>query len=79
MRFVLISDESIIFDGKASNLSCVSQNGEFVIMDNHIPYISKIIESVTYTTENNETNKIDIAEGFVYTNGDTCFAVVDTQ
>lgn len=79
MKFVLISDEKVIFDGEAINLSCISPDGPFVIMDNHIPYISRIIGSISYTTEDNETNEIDVAEGFIYTNGSTCFAVVDTQ
>lgn len=77
MEFVLISDENIIFDGEVSKICFISQNGPFVIMDNHIPYISRIQNSVSFIGPDNEETVVNISDGFVYTNGISCFAVVD--
>jgi F0F1-type ATP synthase epsilon subunit len=78
MKFVLISDEERIFEGEVKEISCSSENGPFKIMNGHIPYLSKINGTITFTKNNGEgIESHEIKEGFVYTNGDVCFAVVD--
>lgn len=79
MKFVLVSDEKIIFEGEASEINCMSQYGPFTIMDEHIPYISKIKEAISFREKNNNELKFNLSEGFIYTNGTTCFAVIETH
>jgi F0F1-type ATP synthase epsilon subunit len=79
MQLILISDEKIVFDGSVSEVNCVARNGPFTIMDNHIPFISKIQSLVSFKENNDQTTDLNITEGFIYTNGDTCVAVVETS
>jgi hypothetical protein len=77
MKFVLISDEKRIFEGDVKELSCISENGPFIVMDGHVPYLSKIGETVVFTKIDGSTELHEIKEGFLYTNGDVCFVIVD--
>jgi F0F1-type ATP synthase epsilon subunit len=78
MKFVLVSDEKRIFEGEVKKISCASENGPFTIMDGHVPYLSKISETVSFTKNDGGTESYEIKDGFLYTNGDVCFAIVDT-
>jgi F0F1-type ATP synthase epsilon subunit len=79
MKFVLISDEVKIFHGEVQKISCCSENGPFTIMNGHIPYMSKIKDSISWTKIDESTKSHEIKEGFIYTNGEICFAVVDAK
>ena len=74
---VVISDEEKIFDGKVSKIDIKTENGPVSILPKHEPYLSKIEELISYTKENNAAETHKIARGFLYTNGDSCFAIVD--
>ncbi|MDR2075190.1 MAG: hypothetical protein LBP31_03140 [Holosporales bacterium] len=78
MKFVLVSDEKRIFEGEVKEISCVSENGPFTIMDGHVPYLSKISETVSFTKNDGSPESHEIKECFLYTNGDVCFSIVDT-
>ena len=77
MELVLISDEKKLFEGTILELNSNTQEGPLTILDNHISYISKIKDFVSFTTSEHKKLIHDISEGFLYTNGTVCFAVVE--
>ena len=79
LNMVLISDEEKIFEGKVSKINTNTLNGPVSILPNHQPYLSKIESSISYTKENGTTEKKDISKGFLYTNGEVCFVVIETK
>lgn len=75
-KFILICDEEKLFDGEVFEVKTETENGIITILDKHQPHMSKISQNITYKTK--ETLKtLDFSEGFLYTNGDVCFAVID--
>ena len=75
-KFILICDEEKLFDGEVFEVKTETENGIITILDKHQPHMSKISQNITYkTTETLKT--LDFSEGFLYTNGDVCFAVID--
>ena len=75
-KFILICDEEKLFDGEVFEVKTETENGIITILDKHQPHMSKISKNITYkTTETLKT--LDFSEGFLYTNGDVCFAVID--
>lgn len=78
INLVLISDEIRIVDETVKSITVETENnGVEVILPNHIPFLSKIKRSVSYTTTDSKTIEQKITTGFVYTNGQACFVVVD--
>ena len=77
MKLVLICDEEKIYEGEISQINIVTSNGNVTILPNHQPYMTKISEKISYTPQNGDDALLDISEGFVYTDGNTCFVVVD--
>ncbi len=77
MEFTLISNEEKIFEGTVTEITCYSDNGPFVIMDNHLPYISKIKQSISFSPADEPIQTHNLKEGFIYTNGNLCIAVID--
>ncbi|MBQ9335655.1 MAG: hypothetical protein IJS10_03875 [Alphaproteobacteria bacterium] len=77
MKLVLICDEEKIYEGDISQISIVTDNGEVKILPKHQPYMTKVLEKISYTPVNGNETSLNISEGFVYTNGNTCFVVVD--
>lgn len=77
MKLVLICDEEKIFEGEVTKVQVKTENGMMEILPYHQPYMSRIFESVAYFPSESKDASVDITEGFVYTDGDTCFVVVD--
>ena len=77
MKLVLICDEEKIYEGEISQINIVTSNGNVTILPNHQPYMTKISEKISYTQLSGNNTLLDISEGFVYTDGNTCFVVVD--
>ncbi|MDR0695743.1 MAG: hypothetical protein LBF56_03170 [Holosporales bacterium] len=74
---VLLCDERKVYDGQVSEVYVTTCNGPTSIRKNHQPYMSKIVGQVTYATPDGSFHVLDIADGFVYTNGLLCHVVVD--
>lgn len=77
MKLVLICDEKKIYEGEVLQIDFETENGTVTILPQHQPYMTKISGNVSYKPANTTENSIDISEGFIYTDGTTCFAVVD--
>lgn len=77
MKLVLICDEKKIFDGEVSEVHLNTENGPVTILPKHQPYMSRINGEVSYTPIDGTVSNTKISEGFVYTDGDVCFVVVD--
>jgi F0F1-type ATP synthase epsilon subunit len=79
MRLSFFCDEKVIFNGEITEISGYSERGPFKIMDNHIPYMVRISNSVSIV----KTDKLSIThnfkDGFLYSNGQECFVIVDTN
>ena len=75
--FVLIRNEEKVFEGKVLEVSSKTENGPITFLPQHEPYMARIVEKVSYISENKEEKTQDITDGFIYTNGSICFAVVD--
>ncbi len=76
-NLVLICNEEKIFDGNVSAVKIETENGPVTILPKHQAYMSKISKNLIYTPSGEDHKSIDISDGFVYTNGSVCFAVVD--
>ncbi|GHT89146.1 hypothetical protein FACS1894113_3400 [Alphaproteobacteria bacterium] len=76
-NLVLISDEEKIFDGKASEVNVLTEEGPVTILSQHEPYMTKIEKRVSIKKENENIEEFDIVDGFLYTNGELCYIVVD--
>ena len=77
MKLVLICDEEKIYEGEISQLNIETENGKVSILPKHQPYMTKISGTVSYRPIDATETLINISEGFIYTDGTTCFAVVD--
>ncbi len=77
MKLVLICNEEKIYDGDVSQVDVETENGVVSILPQHQPYMAKVLGKVSYIPINAGVVSIDISEGFIYTDGMTCFAVVD--
>ena len=77
MELVLICNEEKIYEGEISQIEIETGNGKVTILPNHQPYMTKISGKVLYTPINANEISLNITEGFIYTDGTTCFAVVD--
>ncbi len=77
MKLVLICDEEKIYEGEILQLDVETENGTITILPQHQPYMTKISGKVSYKLASTTEYSIDVSEGFVYTDGTTCFAVVD--
>ncbi|MDR1289137.1 MAG: hypothetical protein LBJ77_01960 [Holosporales bacterium] len=78
LEFTLICDEKEIFDGQVSRVSIETNAGPTEIMPNHKPYMARIMNKIAYTMAAGGTQSItEITDGFIYTNGVKCIAVVD--
>lgn len=75
-KFILICDEEKLFDGEVSEVKTETENGVITILDKHQPHMSKISKNIAYTTEK-KREVTEFLEGFIYTNGEVCFAVID--
>lgn len=74
---VLVCDEEKIFEGKIKEINVLTPKGPVSILPQHQPFMSKILGTATYTTTEGTGKSLEIKEGFIYTNGKICFAVVD--
>lgn len=72
-KFILICDEEQLFDSEVTEVKTKTENGEITILDKHEPYMTKISGYISY----DNAEAINFSEGFIYTNGETCFAVID--
>ncbi len=79
MKLVLISNEEKIFEGEIQEVSVITEEGSLMILPGHEPYMAKISEEVTYKEKDGTKISEEIDDGFVYTDGETCFVVVDKQ
>ena len=77
MKLVLICNEEKIYEGEVSQIDFETETGIVSILPQHQPYMTKILEKISYIPLNAQVVSIDIFEGFIYTDGMTCFAVVD--
>ena len=77
MKLVLICDEEKIDECEISQIDIETENGKVTILPQHQPYMTKISGTVSYKPINATKRSIDISEGFIYTDGTTCFTVVD--
>ena len=77
MKLVLICDEKKIYEGEVLQVDVEAANGKVTILPQHQPYMAKIFGSVSYTPTDANTVSIDTTEGFIYTDGTTCFTVLD--
>ena len=77
MNLILLCDEERLFDGEVSQVNLETENGKVTILPKHQPYMTKIIKNITYNTIDGVNHSIDIEIGFVYTNGEECFVVVN--
>ncbi len=75
-KFILICDEEKLFNNEVNEVKTETENGTIMILDKHQPHMSKISKNITYKTAN-DSQTIEFSEGFLYTNGDVCFAVID--
>lgn len=75
-KFILICDEKKLFDGEVLEVKADTENGIITILDKHQPHMSRISKNITYTNEK-DSEEIEFSEGFLYTNGEVCFAVID--
>lgn len=74
---VLVCDEEKIFEGKIKEINVLTPKGPVSILPQHQPYMSKILKTLNYITTDGIKKTLEIEEGFLYTNGKSCFAVVD--
>lgn len=77
MKLLLICNEKKIYEGEISQIDIETANGRVTILPRHQPYMAKIFGSVSYMPDGTNAVSIDITEGFIYTDGTTCFTVVD--
>lgn len=77
IKFVLMSDEQKIFDGEVEKIVIESDSGIEELLPKHIPMLSKVYKKISYISENKELSH-EFTEGFIYTSGDVCFAIVDS-
>jgi F0F1-type ATP synthase epsilon subunit len=78
MKLVLIADEEKIVEDSISKLTITSDEGESItILPKHIPMLSKIQERVSFDVSGGKMREFHFSVGFMYTNGDECFVVVD--
>ena len=77
MNLILLCDEERLFDGEVSQVNLETDTGKVTILPKHQSYMTKIINNVTYKTIDGGSHSIDIEIGFVYTNGEECFVVVN--
>ena len=73
---IVISDEQKFFDDKASEVYTITENGPLTILPQHEPYITKIKGQLIFKTKNDEKKELKVEEGFLYTNGKSCFVVI---
>ncbi|MDR1488746.1 MAG: hypothetical protein LBI26_03325 [Holosporales bacterium] len=78
MKLLLTSDGEKFFDGEILDVYISTDKGEVKISDGYTPYISKIKDSISFLKTDKTMEKVVIKEGFVYTNGTVCYAIVDT-
>jgi F0F1-type ATP synthase epsilon subunit len=76
-NFTIMCDEQKIFDGKVSSVSVETVSGVVEILHNHQPYMARIRNSVIYTQEDRIQASVRITDGFIYTDGSRCVAIVD--
>ena len=77
MKLIFLHDEEILFDGEVSEVTIETPNGPMTILPGHEPYLTKISGKVSYKQDGKTEISEEISEGFVYTNGEKCFVVVD--
>ncbi|MDR0640566.1 MAG: hypothetical protein LBF65_02455 [Holosporales bacterium] len=75
-EFTLISNEAKIFSGQVEKVTIETERGPVEILSQHQPYMSRILKAITYVKEDGTSEDNPIVEGFIYTNGTTCYAVV---
>ncbi|MDR1476193.1 MAG: hypothetical protein LBI20_02630 [Holosporales bacterium] len=77
--FTLICDEKEIFDGQVSKVLIETNSGPIEILPHHQPYMARIRNIISYSLEEEEDAQIcaGIIDGFLYTNGSRCIAIVD--
>lgn len=76
-NLVLMCNEEKIFDGNVSSVEIETENGPVKILPNHQAYMSRISKNLIYSPIGDENKLVDISDGFLYTNGAVCFAIVD--
>lgn len=73
---IVVSDEQKYFDGKASEVQTITENGPLAILSQHEPFLAKIKDTVRFKPASGEQQELKISEGFLYTNGKLCFVVI---
>ncbi|MDR2598516.1 MAG: hypothetical protein LBC25_02250 [Holosporales bacterium] len=80
LEFTLICDEKEIFDGQVSKVMIETNAGPTEVLPHHQPYMARIMNKIAYMTTANGTQSVTkITDGFIYTNGIKCIAVVDND
>lgn len=65
IRLVVLTPESVLFEGPVSKVELPGTKGRFVVLKNHAPVISSLSEGyVVYAAEGNES-RIKVNSGFV--------------
>ncbi|MDR2458762.1 MAG: hypothetical protein LBD43_01555 [Holosporales bacterium] len=77
LNLVVICDKERIFDNYAKEIYVITGNGPVTILPQHQPYMAKISEEIIYVTDAGVRMSTKITDGFVYTNGRSCLAVVN--
>jgi F0F1-type ATP synthase epsilon subunit len=77
LNLVVVCDEERIFDDYAKEVDVITDNGPVTILPQHQPYMAKISGEVVYITDADVRLSTEVANGFVYTNGRSCFVVVN--
>ncbi|MDR1233925.1 MAG: hypothetical protein LBJ92_02150 [Holosporales bacterium] len=75
-EFTLISNEAKIFNGNVSKVTFETDHGMVEILSQHQPYMARIQSSIVYVKEDGTQGDAQITDGFIYTNGMICYAVV---
>jgi F0F1-type ATP synthase epsilon subunit len=77
-EFTLICDEKEIFSGQVSKVLIETNTGPVEILPQHQPYMARIMNKIAYTIIEEGAQVItEIKDGFIYTNGSKCIAIVD--
>jgi F0F1-type ATP synthase epsilon subunit len=76
IELVILSNEKEIFNGKIKEIETETDQGPVKVMPLHEPYISQILNKISYTEQDGTTHEEKINEGFLYTNGIVCFIVI---
>jgi F0F1-type ATP synthase epsilon subunit len=78
MKLILVENGERHEEGDITVVTTESLDaGEVTILSGHIPFLSRIKDFLKYTTVTGNVIEKKITNGFIYSNGELCCAVVD--